>query len=72
MTDSLSLKEAVERIRPADQEAMGYAARRQRTLTKPEESLGVLEEISIKLAGIFADHLAVIGDKAVVVAGASA
>ena len=39
-------------IPPLDQEAMRQAAARQAELTKPAGSLGVLEELSIRLAGM--------------------
>lgn len=66
--DRLTLPQAVERIRPPDRDAMERARRRQSTLTKPEGALGVLEDMSIRLAGMFGDHRPVIGGKAVVVA----
>ena len=64
----LSLPEAVERIRPADQVAIRRARSRQSILTKPEGALGVLEDISIRLAGMFGDERPLIRSKAVVVA----
>lgn len=39
-------------IRPADRAAMDAAARRQAELAKPPGSLGTLEDISIRLAGL--------------------
>lgn len=39
-------------IRPADRAAMGAAARRQAELAKPPGSLGALEDVSIRLAGL--------------------
>ena len=39
-------------IRPADRAAMDAAARRQAELAKPPGSLGVLEDVSIRLAGL--------------------
>ncbi|HWD81132.1 MAG TPA: nicotinate-nucleotide--dimethylbenzimidazole phosphoribosyltransferase, partial [Kribbella sp.] len=42
----------LERIGPADQAAMRAAEERQARLTKPAGSLGVLEELSVKLAGM--------------------
>lgn len=44
---------AVSQIGPADREAMDRAEKRQAQLAKPPGSLGKLEDISIKLAGIF-------------------
>ena len=43
----------IERIQPLDLEAMEAAAARQNMLTKPAGSLGKLETISIRLAGIY-------------------
>jgi nicotinate-nucleotide--dimethylbenzimidazole phosphoribosyltransferase len=43
----------IERIQPLDQAAMDAAADRQNILTKPAGSLGKLEAISIRLAGIY-------------------
>jgi nicotinate-nucleotide--dimethylbenzimidazole phosphoribosyltransferase len=48
----MRLDEIVERIRPLDEEAMRKAKERQDSLTKPQGSLGILEEVSIKVAGI--------------------
>lgn len=46
------LDTTVAAIRPLDEEAMAAARARQATLTKPAGSLGVLEELSVQLAGI--------------------
>ena len=46
------LSETIARIRPLDERAMQAARERQAQLTKPQGSLGRLEEISIQLAGI--------------------
>lgn len=46
------LAEVRAAIRPPDQAAMSAAAQRQERLTKPRGSLGVLEEVSVKLAGL--------------------
>nr|MDA8262779.1 5,6-dimethylbenzimidazole synthase [Actinomycetota bacterium] len=46
------LEQAISAISPLDEEAMALAAKHQASLTKPAGSLGVLEEISIRLAGI--------------------
>ena len=43
----------IERIQPLDLDAMKAAAARQNILTKPAGSLGKLETISIRLAGIY-------------------
>lgn len=64
----ITLAQAVERIRPADADAMSRAEARQQNLTKPPGSLGRLEEVSIRLAGIFGTERPAIGGKAVIVA----
>ena len=48
----LELKSLLEKITPADENAMEAARTRQMQLAKPPESLGRLEELSIQLAGI--------------------
>src|SRR3990172_1550712 len=61
------LQDAVESIKPLDKDAMGKAKERQDFLTKPAGSLGVLEDISIKLAGITGSVINDIDKKTVVV-----
>ena len=63
-----TLAEAIERIRPADAEAMGRAEARQMNLTKPPGSLGRLEEVSIHLAGIYQSERPVINEKTIIIA----
>jgi nicotinate-nucleotide--dimethylbenzimidazole phosphoribosyltransferase len=46
------LDEIVDRIGPLDGEAMAAARDRQARLTKPAGSLGALEELSVRLAGL--------------------
>ncbi|MFQ5800476.1 MAG: nicotinate-nucleotide--dimethylbenzimidazole phosphoribosyltransferase, partial [Candidatus Hydrothermarchaeales archaeon] len=46
------ITKTIEKIKPLDRDAMEAARKRQDTLTKPQGSLGVLEELSIKVAGI--------------------
>ncbi len=46
------LEETIARISPLDTAAMAAASARQDALTKPQGSLGRLEELSIKVAGI--------------------
>ena len=65
---TITLSQAVERIEPADAAAMARARERQANLTKPPGSLGRLEELSVKLAGIFRTERPFIGRKAVIVA----
>jgi nicotinate-nucleotide--dimethylbenzimidazole phosphoribosyltransferase len=67
MVMSTLLEETMERIKPLDQAAMSKARERQDTLTKPQGSLGRLEEVSIRLAGIQQAPIPRIGDKAVIV-----
>ena len=64
----ITLTQVIERIRPADADAMARAETRQQNLTKPPGSLGRLEEVSIRLAGIFGTERPSIGGKAVIVA----
>ncbi len=54
-------------IPPLDQPCMNAARARQDQLTKPQGSLGRLEELSIQLAGIYAQPIPSIKDKAVIV-----
>jgi len=61
------LQEALENIKPLDAGAMKAAAERQDQLTKPAGSLGVLEEISIKLAGITGSVMNEVDMKTIVV-----
>lgn len=69
MSDT-SLADILASIQPADAAAMRRARQRQLTLTKPPGSLGVLEDISVQLAGIFGSDRPRIGGKAVIVAAA--
>jgi nicotinate-nucleotide--dimethylbenzimidazole phosphoribosyltransferase len=46
------LSSTIERIAPLDEQAMTQARARQNQLTKPQGSLGRLEELSIQIAGI--------------------
>ncbi|MHC1573564.1 MAG: nicotinate-nucleotide--dimethylbenzimidazole phosphoribosyltransferase [Candidatus Syntropharchaeales archaeon] len=46
------IRRIIDRIEPPERDAMLAARRRQDELTKPQGSLGFLEEISIKVAGI--------------------
>ncbi len=75
------LADTIKKIKPLDEGAMAEARARQDTLTKPQGSLGRLEELSIRLAGIQGKpvpqirHKAVItmaGDHGVVAEGVSA
>ena len=64
----ITIAQAVEQIGPADADAMARAEARQQNLTKPPGSLGRLEEVSIRLAGIYGTERPAIGGKAVIVA----
>ncbi|TWD83922.1 nicotinate-nucleotide-dimethylbenzimidazole phosphoribosyltransferase [Kribbella amoyensis] len=46
------MEEYLARIGPADEAALRAATERQQVLTKPAGSLGVLEELSVRIAGI--------------------
>jgi nicotinate-nucleotide--dimethylbenzimidazole phosphoribosyltransferase len=48
----VTLETTVEAIRPADEEAMAAARDLQARLTKPAGSLGTLEDLAIRLAGL--------------------
>ncbi len=61
------LQDALENIKPLDAGAMKAARERQDQLTKPAGSLGVLEEISIKLAGITGSVMNEVDKKTIVV-----
>ena len=59
------LDEIIGKIEPLDEEAMRLAKERQDNLTKPQGSLGILEELSIKLAGIQRTPKPKIGNKVI-------
>lgn len=61
------LSDALDSIKPLNKEAMDKARERQNNLTKPVGSLGVLEEISIQLAGITGNVINKVDRKTVVV-----
>src|SRR5258706_8552944 len=62
--------DVIRSIRPLDPAAMRAARRRQAELTKPQGSLGRLEELAIKLAGITGQLRPRFGRKAVIVMAA--
>ena len=68
MITSNLIDQTLAKIIPLDQSAMDAAQARQDTLTKPQGSLGRLEELSITLAGIFMDPIPKINRKAVILA----
>ena len=63
----MTLDEFIMRIGPLDEGAMQAAASRQDRLTKPLGSLGRLEELSIRVAGMMGDPLPRLQNKAVLV-----
>jgi nicotinate-nucleotide--dimethylbenzimidazole phosphoribosyltransferase len=66
----MKLEDIIKDIKPLDESAMQAARVRQNTLTKPRGSLGRLEELSIRLAGMKADPLPAVERKAVIVMAA--
>lgn len=60
------LESTIENIGNLVEEAMKEAKRRQDSLTKPLESLGVLEDLSIKVAGITGNPLPEIKHKVII------
>lgn len=60
------LDRIIQQIKPLDSAAMTAAQNRQNVLTKPQGSLGKLEELSIKVAGIQANPRPHIQHKAIV------
>ena len=68
MPTSDLIEQTLAAIFPPDQSAMDAARARQDTLTKPQGSLGRLEELSITLAGIFRNAIPQINRKAVILA----
>lgn len=66
----MQLEELITRIKPLDKVAMQSARIRQDILTKPQGSLGRLEELSIQLAGISACPLPSVERKTVIVMAA--
>ena len=51
MTET-ELKNYIAAIRPADRDAIAAARQRQAQLAKPPGSLGALEDMSVRLAGV--------------------
>jgi nicotinate-nucleotide--dimethylbenzimidazole phosphoribosyltransferase len=60
------LTRTIENIKPLDEKAMAAARERQDQLTKPAGSLGRLEELSIRIAGIQGKAKPQIKDKAMI------
>lgn len=61
------LQLTLDQIQPLDEESMALAKARQDTLTKPQGSLGRLEDLSIQLAGITGEMTPGLERKAVLV-----
>src|SRR5512142_266394 len=66
----MQFEEIINQIPPLDEAAMQRARARQDMLTKPRGSLGRLEELSIRLAGMKADPFPAVERKAVIVMAA--
>ena len=62
----MKLEEIIKQIQPLDEAAMKSAQARQNMLTKPQGSLGRLEELSIQLAGVYRNPLPSIKDKVII------
>ena len=60
------IEETINKIRPLDKASMQEAALRQDSLTKPRGSLGMLESLSIQIAGIKRDPLPTLKNKAII------
>ena len=60
------LSETISAIRPPDQAAIAAALERQERLTKPSGSLGALEDLSVRLAGLAGECPAPIPEPAVI------
>ncbi len=65
-----SLEKVIQEIGPLSEKAMKAARERQDSLTKPQGSLGMLEELSIKVAGIKGGLFPRLQHKAIVVMAA--
>lgn len=63
----LMLQETVNRIRELDRDAMAIAKQRMDNLIKPPGSLGQLEEIAVRLAGITGNPRPRLGKRSVIV-----
>jgi len=60
------IKEVMEKIGAPDHESMRLARARQDILTKPERSLGILEDLSVKVAGITGNFMPEIKHKVII------
>ena len=62
----MKLSEILNSIKPLDKKSMDSARQRQNSLTKPHGSLGILEELSVQIAGIKAEVLPSLEHKAII------
>ena len=60
------IENAIKDIKPLDEQAMAAARARQDNLTKPQGSLGQLEELSVRIAGMQGKALPLIKQKAII------
>lgn len=60
------IEDTIDGIMPLDEDAMEFARKRHDSLTKPAGSLGVLEELSIKVAGITRNPAKRMRDKVII------
>ncbi|MDD4898593.1 MAG: nicotinate-nucleotide--dimethylbenzimidazole phosphoribosyltransferase [Methanocellales archaeon] len=60
------IEETIDRIEPLDEKAMKFAKERQDFLTKPKDSLGILEKLSIQVTGITRNPMPKIRDKVII------
>lgn len=63
----MNIGELIKRIKPLDSYAMDKALGRLNNLTKPQGSLGVLEDLVVQLAGITGDVIPSVKNKTVIV-----
>ncbi|MFA5536961.1 MAG: nicotinate-nucleotide--dimethylbenzimidazole phosphoribosyltransferase [Bacillota bacterium] len=61
------LKQTIANIKELDQESMKLAEERSDSLIKPPGSLGVMEEVVVRMAGIYGNPLPAVGEKVVMV-----
>lgn len=66
----MNIQELVQEIKPLDAGVMDRARERQDSLTKPQGSLGQLEEISVRVCGITGSIEALRGDKTIILCAA--
>lgn len=62
----MKIADIISQIEPLDRDAMKMARERQDSLTKPQRSLGILEDLSVKIAGITSDPHPTIEKKVII------